>query len=399
MSFVVTAQSGGGRSLRAALWDVAPAALLLVMGLAGTRRAGAYQIDVSREPDTLAYVLVALAASSLAARRHRPRATWALCSTCVAGYLFLGYPFGPVLFTIPVAAYAVGLRVPVRAAIALVATTTTLVLAAPLGRFLQPVDPPEWAGSSAWALAMLGIVAGSTAAGVAVRTRRESAARVRAEQARRAVSEEQLRMAQELHDNVGHGLAVVAMQAGVALHVLTSDPDKARASLQAIRDTSREALNGLREELAQLRAPGDGADVRRTVPGIGDLGVLVERIGSGGVDVDLRLRMSAEELEDVAEQTHAAAYRIVQESLTNVLRHADTATAQVSVGRDGDTLVLEVLDTGAGVLTVTDEGTGLPGMRARAEALGGSLSAGPRPGGGFGVLARLPRQPAVGVPS
>ncbi len=399
MSFVVAADPRGVRSARHVLWAVAPAVVLLVIAIAGTRPAGSDQADVSRTPDTWAYVLVALAATSLVARLDRPRSTWLVCSTCVAVYLFFGYPFGPVLFTIPVAAYAVGVRAPLRAAVVLVATTTALVLAAPLGRLLQPVDPPGWSSSAAWALAMLAIVAGSTAAGAAVRVRRESAAGVRAEQARRAVSEERLRMAQELHDSVGHGLAVVAMQAGVAMHVLTSDPDKARASLQAIRDTSREALNALRDELAQLRAPGDGADVRRTRPGIADLGVLVQRIGSGGVDVDLRIRLSAGELDEVAEQTHAAAYRIVQESLTNVLRHAGATAVSVSVRPEADALVLEILDDGSGHGPVCQEGTGLPGMRARAQSLGGDLQAAGRPGGGFAVLARLPLVPAAEVAS
>jgi len=394
---LVVATDAGGRSLREVWWDVAPAALLLALGMAGTRPAGADQADVSRTPDTLAFVLVALAASSLIARRHRPGTTWLVCCACVVGYLFLGYPFGPVLFTLPVAAYAVGLHVPLRAAAALIASAMAFVLASPLGRLLQPVDPPQWSGGVAWGLAMLGIVAGAAASGVAVRVRRESAAGVRAEQARRAVSEERLRMAQELHDSVGHGLAVVAMQAGVAMHLLDSDPQKARTSMQAIRDTSREALASLRDELAQLRSPGDGADVRRSRPGIGDLGVLVQRIGSGGVDVDLRIQLPASELDRVAEQTHAAAYRIVQESLTNVLRHSGASVVSVSVRGEEESLVLEVLDDGTGAAPTSADGTGLPGMRARARSLGGSLVAGPRDGGGFTVLARLPcRPPTMG---
>jgi len=392
-SDVVT--DAGGRPAGGVLWDMAPAAVLFVAGMAGTRAAGADQGDVTRTPDTLAFLLVALATSSLAARRHRPRSVWVVCCACVAAYLFLGYPFGPVLFTVPVAAYAVGLRVPLRPAVSLVASVTALVLVSPLGRLLQPVDPPDWPGGIAWGLSMLGIVAGATAAGAAVRVRQESAAGVRAEQARRAVSEERLRMAQELHDSVGHGLAVVAMQAGVAMHVLTSDPDKARASLQAIRDTSREALNALRDELAQLREPDDGADVRRSRPGIGDLDVLVQRIGSGGVDVDLRIRMSAAELDQVAEQTHAAAYRIVQESLTNVLRHAGASSVSVDVRRDEEALVLEILDDGSGPDEIGPKGAGLTGMRGRAQSLGGELLVAARPEGGFSVLARLPRRPAT----
>jgi signal transduction histidine kinase len=236
------------------------------------------------------------------------------------------------------------------------------------------------------------ILAAAFATGSAARVRTESWRGVRAEQARRAASEEQLRMAQELHDVVGHGLAVIAMQAGVALHVLDRDPDKARESLEAIRTMSRESLDGLRTELAQLRAGGDAE--RRPLPGVDDLALLVQRVREGGVDVRLEVTGPVAELPT---EVGAAAYRIVQESLTNVLRHAGADAATVVVRASEARLEVEVTDRGHGGTPAAD-GSGIRGMRERATALGGTLDAGPASGGGFRVRAVLPLSPATSEP-
>nr|WP_246401341.1 sensor histidine kinase [Jiangella mangrovi] len=208
-------------------------------------------------------------------------------------------------------------------------------------------------------------------------------------------------MAQELHDSVGHGLAVIAMQAGVALHVLERNPEKVRAALEAIRDTSKSSLDGLRAELQVLRSPVTDAAPRRPVAGLSEVGVLLDRIRAGGVEVTADLSGADG---DLPPDVDVAAYRIVQESLTNVLRHAAATRAEVRIRRSDGELLLDVSDDGVGArpraepqLTPSSpdgSGTGIAGMRARAEALGGRLQAGPRTGGGFAVHARLPLVPA-----
>ncbi|HJU98326.1 MAG TPA: sensor histidine kinase, partial [Jiangellaceae bacterium] len=234
--------------------------------------------------------------------------------------------------------------------------------------------------------------------GAAVRVRRQSDADVRAAAARRAVSEERLRMAQELHDSVGHELAVIAMQAGVALHVLDRDPLRVREALEAIRATSRVSLDGLRAELDLLRTPLGESAPRRPAAGLADLDVLAERIRAGGVDVETRIDAGG----GLPPEIDVAVYRILQESLTNVLRHSGGKVAQVRVDRENGHLVVRVVDDGPGRADATlppGAGAGIPGMRARAEELGGTFDAGPRPGGGFVVTARLPVPSGPGSPA
>jgi signal transduction histidine kinase len=191
-----------------------------------------------------------------------------------------------------------------------------------------------------------------------------------------AVALERARIAGEVHDAAGHGLAAIAMQAGIALVTLDDDPEQARASLQAIRETSTAAL-------AQLRAALDGID-----PPGGDLPGLIDGVRAAGLPVDV-------EPIDLAVPAHlqGAVYRVVRESLTNVLRHAGPTRALVRVGGDPREFVLEVADRGAG-WTGAGDGRGLAGMRARVAEAGGHFTAGPRDGGGFQVVARFPQAPA-----
>jgi signal transduction histidine kinase len=265
-----------------------------------------------------------------------------------------------------------------------------VVLAATVLRVTAHEDGGSWTDLAAAWLVWTPVVAAAFALGATAQVRRESWAGVRAEQARRAASEEQLRMAQELHDVVGHGLAVIAMQAGVALHVLDREPEKARESLEAIRTMSRESLDGLRTELAQLRAGAGDVPERRPLPGLADLDLLVARIRAGGVDVrlDVDAGLATRELRT---EVGAAAYRIVQESLTNVLRHADAEQASVTVRSGDGELVVSVTDRGQGGQPAGD-GTGIRGMRERTAALGGTFEAGPT-ADGFRVEARLPLEP------
>jgi signal transduction histidine kinase len=177
----------------------------------------------------------------------------------------------------------------------------------------------------------------------------------------------------------------------VALHVLDRDPEQARRSMQAVRLTSHESLESLRAELDALRSP-EAVGARRPAPGLDDVGRLAERVRAGGVAVDVDIDPG---LPAVPPAVDAVAYRILQESLTNVLRHAGAATARIRVRDEGRLLLLDVTDNGRGAPAAgpgigDGTGTGIRGMRAQAETLGGTLDAGPRPSGGFAVTARLP---------
>jgi signal transduction histidine kinase len=173
------------------------------------------------------------------------------------------------------------------------------------------------------------------------------------------------------------------MQAGVALHVLDQDPVAARRSLEAIRDTSKEALGALRAELSQLT--GEAAQ-RAPVRKLDDIDALVERVAAAGLRVT---SVVDRELFSVADEVQATAYVVVQEALTNVLRHADATAVDVRVRREGPTLDVTVTDDGRGG-AVQDEGMGINGMRDRVESLSGTFTCGPRPEGGFEVRAVLP---------
>ncbi|MET0740715.1 MAG: sensor histidine kinase [Candidatus Nanopelagicales bacterium] len=372
---------------RAGWWlpDGLLAAPFLLVGLLGTGPAADNQPDTSRQPDLLAYLLVVVAALSVAAWRRAPVAGLAVATAAIAVYLGLGYPYGPILMTFPVLAGAVAAKLALERAAFAVGAAFVVVLTASAIRIAVADDPQDWGDLLSIALVWSAVVAAAVAIGTAVRVRRQASARVRAEQAARVVSEEQLRMAQELHDAVGHGLAVIAMQSGVALHVIDDDPDQVRASLEAIRVTSRDALQSLRDELARLRTPDESA-ARAPAPGLADIEVAASRINTAG-DVQVSVEVAADPA-TVPAAVGTAAYRIVQEALTNVVRHAHARTAHVAVRLDGSAVLVEVTDTGRG--GVAEGGTGIDGMRRRAESLGGTLVAGTPPGGGFRVSAWLP---------
>jgi signal transduction histidine kinase len=377
------------------LLDVGITLFLLFICIVGTHGASAGQ-DGGRDADVLSYVLVVLATLPFVLRRRYPRTVLLVSGAAVLSYLAADYPYGPIMFTILVASFTFGYELPLRTAVRWIGGYWVLIVVVSASRLLDE-SGDFWRQASAGTIGSLAAFAAPLAIGAALKTRRESQADVRAALARRAVSEERLRMAQELHDSVGHGLAVIAMQAGVALHVLDRNPEKVRAALEAIRDTSKSSLDGLRAELQVLRSPVTDAAPRRPVAGLSEVGVLLDRIRAGGVEVTADLSGVDG---DLPPDIDVAAYRIVQESLTNVLRHAAATRAEVRIRRTAGELLLDVSDNGVGAgpaaepqLTPSSpdgSGTGIEGMRARAEALGGRLQAGPRAGGGFAVHARLP---------
>jgi len=374
---VTASTAPASRSLVDRGWDLGPAAVLLLLGWLGTGPAAAGQ--GLPHPGAAVYALVSLAAVSLAVRRRAPLPVLAVVGSAITAYLASGYPFGPVLLTAPVAAYAVATAVPWRRA-ALAGGVFVLVTALP-----HALDTDVgWVPRLAWVVGWTAVVAAPAAVGAAVQVRRRADAGVRAEQGRRAVSEERLAIAREVHDGVGHGLAVIALQSGVALHVLDRDPARARELLTSIQATSRESLDGLRAELLRFRDPAAQDAPLRPAAGLPDLPALLDRMRAGG----LVLHDRVEECPDVPAEVGAAAYRIVQESLTNVLRHAGQTPAWVTVRCGPGGLVVEVRDAGRGPVGSAAGGLGIPGMRERAAAVGGRLET--AADDGFVVRAELP---------
>jgi signal transduction histidine kinase len=219
------------------------------------------------------------------------------------------------------------------------------------------------------------------------RTRRDQWARERAERAqaaRRRADEERLRMARELHDVLAHSISVINVQAGVGLALLDSDPEQARTALTTIKAASKEALGEVRQVLDSLRTQGDAP--RAPAPGLDRLPELVQQAASAGLTVAIDGTPPR-----LPPGTDLAAFRVVQEALTNVVRHSGSRHARVHIGHEAGALRLRVDDDGPATgADAGGSGNGLAGMRERAAALGGTIEAGPRPDGGFRVLAVLP---------
>ncbi|GAA0596862.1 sensor histidine kinase [Kutzneria viridogrisea] len=248
-----------------------------------------------------------------------------------------------------------------------------------------------------WSISPAGLLLlGSTAIvsawvlGGAVRQRRVYAARAAERLAEQAVADERLRIARELHDIVAHSMGVIAVKSGVANHVLASRPDSCavtREALDAIETASRSALTELRYMLGVLRSDVEDAGGLRPAPGLADLPALVRQAEAAGVRVDTTVRGA----DRLPEGVDVAVYRILQEALTNVVRHAAPTDCRVVVEADGSGVEIEVTDTGTTRPTRNaGSGHGLIGMRERVAVYDGSFAAGPRPEGGFTVSARLP---------
>jgi signal transduction histidine kinase len=217
--------------------------------------------------------------------------------------------------------------------------------------------------------------------------RANSIERQRTEETKRVLSEERLRIAQELHDVVAHSMGVIAVQAGVGAHVIDTEPGEAKKALEAISQTSRATLTEIRRLLGVLRE--DQGASYEPAPGLADLDRLVRDMAGAGLETHVCVEGTATELPPGADFT---AYRIVQEALTNVLKHAGPAQATIVVGYEPDALRLEVLDDGLGAVNGRGGpgGHGLLGMRERVGVYGGTFEAGPRIGGGYRVAVRLP---------
>ncbi|MFF9982345.1 sensor histidine kinase [Streptomyces erythrochromogenes] len=248
-------------------------------------------------------------------------------------------------------------------------------------------------------IALLAMSASCTV-GLLSRERREHAMALRSQEVAKAVTAERLRIARELHDMVAHSIGIIAIQAGVGSRVIQTQPAEARDALRAIEATSRETLSGLRRTLVSLRQADLGTVSEQSPlapsPGLADVEQLAAATADAGVRVAVR---RSGEQRPLPADIDLSAYRIVQEALTNVIRHAGTGRCQVAIDYRAQELSLEVVDDGCGATGDSSaRGFGIIGMRERVALLGGDLSAGPRTEGGFRVAARLPLVARVGVP-
>ena len=347
---------------------------------------------VASNDTSLRTALVAAAFLPLALRRRYPLVVLAAVTAIAAVNDLLPGPPSLVFLAPLIALYTVGT----------LKSRRTLIVSAGLTMAVQiAVSLPGYGTTTFWADAVriVSMVAVAAALGDATRNRRAyiaeveeraaEAERSREDETRRRVDEQRLRIARELHDITAHSLSIIAVQSGAAAHVIDSNPAEARRSLDAIRRTSKAALEELRAMLGVLRSAEEASDAPLAPsPGLAGLVELARPLAEAGVDVVLAVD---DDLGDVPAVVEASAYRIVQEALTNVVRHAGPCAATVTVHRDGDALAVEITDTGRGPAEAGfAAGHGLAGMRERAVALGGSFTAGPAAGHGFRVAARLP---------
>jgi signal transduction histidine kinase len=330
--------------------------------------------------------LMVLAGFALAWRRRAPVVVLGVVVASVGTYLLIGYPYGPVQVCMVFAMFEVARLRGLRASLVACLVSVVLTAGAMVPRALLPAEVPVLL-LAVWASWLIT----PWAVGALVQARSAAVRRARKELAARAAWEERMRVAREVHDVAGHGFAAVAMQAGVALLVFDEQPEQARQSLEAIRSTSTDALSELRAMLDEFNRPaGLKPAPRAGADGWPELATLVDHVRAAGLPVDLSVDVAA-----VPEETGRVAHRVVQEALTNALRHAGPTTAVVRVHGRGDTLVVEVLDHGVGAEQVRP-GRGLAGMRERVVAAGGELTVESVPGGGFRVSARLPMVEGTG---
>lgn len=382
---------------RGARWgwpaEAALIALVALVTIGGTVLAGRHQSGV-REMDAGAIALLAVAVAALALRRRWPVLTLAVVFALTLGYALSNYPNGPLWFPLIVAFGTVlvsGRRL-----------AAYLALAVGYGAFLWLVPavtaqdyPSGWAivGLAAWLLLLAAVselVRNRRAFQLASRQRMIEAQRSREEQVRRQASEQRLGIARELHDVLAHSISMINVQAGVALELMEQRPGQARTALSAIKQASKEALVEVQGVLDSLRGAGEDAP-RAPTPTLADLDSLIRRAEAAGLTVHTETSGHTVSLPAAVDR---AAFRIVQEALTNVVRHAQATSATVYLDYGADELRVRVEDNGrASAPAPNTWGNGIMGMRERVDALGGQFTATPLSAGGFRVLARLPISP------
>ena len=364
--------------------DVALAVAVGVIQIAGTAVIAAHAEPHAHHLNALGVILLAVTPVTLVVRRVWPVRVYAVAASATVAYQALGYPAGPQWLGLIVAFVTV-----IVAGHRLIGVTVILA-AYLLAQWLPALAgtgpaPTPWLALSApaWLLVVLGAAEWLRLRGV----RAADSARLRREESRRLVTEERLRIARELHDVLAQNISLINVQAATTLFQLDDADERSVRALATIKEVSHETLLALRSVLGALRDDGDDSQPPRApAPSIGRLDDLVTRAVTMGVTAQVEQRGTVRRLPPSVD---LAAYRILQEALTNVARHsvARIARVQLTYG-DGD-LVVQVDDDGQQRFTYTP-GTGITGMTERAAALGGHLQAGPKQDGGFRVRARLP---------
>jgi signal transduction histidine kinase len=356
-------------------WAIAVgvAAILLVTGLSEHRPGTGVQ--------PIGYALLAAGGLALAASRRAPVAVLIVTGLCAVGYQAAG-------FTVFAVAYLVAVYAAMRAGrrAATVVASAIMLAALPVAAIASGRYGTGEAFTQARGVLELAWLIAAGAAGEALRQaerRADEAERSREQSAQRRADEERLHIARELHDSLTHQISVIKVQAEAAVHVARKRGEPVPEALFAIRDAGREAARELRATLEALR------DDDRAMPfGLDHVADLVQRACTTGLDASLTI---VGQHTDVPAATGRAAYRIVQESLTNITRHAAAATASVRIAYRPDAVVIQVDDDGKATPDCPPiPGVGLLGMRERVTALGGSLRTEARGKGGFTVLAELP---------
>lgn len=357
--------------------DAVLATLFVVTALLTTRRA-----DPVYEPrDGVAIALILAATIPYYLRRRAPLAVLVVTLSATAALFIDGYDAGALPFLIGVGIYTVGAYRPWREVVA-AAVFQNACLAVMLVADSPRFAVPEFVTS-------VPVYAGTLLVGWTMQQRRlrfDALEREQGALSARAAADERLRIAQELHDVIGHSLGVIAVQAGVGMHLIDSDPGEARKALEHISRTSRSSLAEIRRLLGLVRAGEDGAAYAPT-PGLADLPRLADEVAEAGLPVSLTVSPDARELPPGVE---LAAYRVVQEALTNARKHASAHRATVRLDVEAGTLHVVVTDDGAGGNGRQGGGHGLIGMRERVAVYGGSLEVGPAPEGGYRVTASIP---------
>ncbi len=345
------------------------------------------RVDAPRRLDVLGVLLVVLAGACLAWLRAAPIPAIGVAAAIVTWYLVLGYPYGPIQISVIVLMVAVARTRPLRTSGLVCLVVAIAATVAVLSRLVDDAVPRAvvvivWVS---WLVIpwLLGSV---------LRMRAEASARTREELVAIATARERTRVAGEVHDIAGHGFAVIAMQAGVALISLEDDPEQARSSLEAIQSVSGRGLADLRSMLGTFHPSAGGRPAPPLAPppaardthGLDELHALLDEVGSGALSVTEHI----DDLGPLAPEIGHVVYRVVQESLTNVVKHAHADSAEVSLHRDGETIVVRVVDTGVGGDFTA--GSGLTGMGQRVGAVGGRFKAAPRRERGFEVEAVIP---------
>ncbi len=371
-------------------------ATFVVFALMAGQFIGTRQLKPGQHPTTaLTWLLAVLICAPILTHRRFPRASVAVCLTAVVVYAtgdYVAYP-GLAVFVLT---FDIALHSRERVAVATLFASAVVV---GVSVYLQPDGVAVLATYIESELGIL--VAWLVGRNLRLRRARWAELQARAErlelereeEARRAVTEERLRIARELHDVIAHSMSVIAVQSAVGHHVIDTQPAEARHALAAIEATSRSALTEMRRLLGVLRQEGEPRGSLTPAPGLADLSMLVTQVQDAGLKIWINVEGQRGA---VPPGIDLSAYRIVQEALTNVIKHVGSSSANVTISYRPDSVTVEITDQGAGAPAArvpaprSGSGHGIIGMRERVAVFGGEFTAGPGPDGGFRVRACFP---------